>query len=1119
MRSRILIALCALLACLAFTASAGAAAPWWRLDSLSAPTNLAPGQSATLIVSATDLGPVEVQAAGAKVRLRDQLPADLVATSVNGAAAGLGGFTGVVAPLECSVVSGSVVECVFEGSLPSYEPLEARIGVEVLAGAKSGELNDVTVSGGGAPRASLERPITVSGEPTPFRVEEFAQEATNEDGSLDTQAGSHPYQLTTSFDLNQSAQAPYQPAMPKDLVVDLPPGLVGNPTPFPQCSDTQFTVDTGGVEFLNNCPPDTAVGVATVWVWEASVFHRLLEITSPVFNLQPSPGEPARFGFQALVAHVTLDTSVRTGGDYGVTVSSNNITQVAGFLGAQVTFWGVPGSPIHNSSRGWECVDGDLWQHYGAGPCSLNDQVSPPPLLSLPTSCTGPLKTTLSGDSWAQPGEFTPPVEPLSRPSLDGCNRLPFDPSVVVTPDGQAGSSPTGLTVGIHVPQDSLLSPVGLAESEVKNTTVVLPEGVAINPAGGDGLLACSEVQIMLSQDAAAACPEASKVATVEIHSPLLPNNLTGAAYLATQEQNPFGSLIALYVVVEDPVSGTLVKVAGEVAPNEQTGQLTSTFNNTPQLPFENFNIHFFGGSRAPLTTPAHCGSYTTTASIAPWSGNDPVEASSSFQITSGPNGSPCTTPLHFSPELTAGGTNVQAGTFSPFTMTMSREDGEQNLSSIELHMPSGLSGTLSNVKLCTEDQANEGTCGPESLIGETTVSVGVGGNPYTVTGGKVYITEKYEDAPFGLSIVNPAKAGPFDLEKTKLSSPTCDCVVVRAKIELNPTTAALTITSNPPGSRYSIPTIIGGIPLQIKHVNVTINRPEFTFNPTNCSKLSITGDLHSTEGASDELSAPFQVTNCAVLGFKPQFSVSTSGKTSRANGASLHVKLAYPKASFGSQANIKSVKVDLPKQLPSRLTTLQKACTVAQFEANPAGCPEASRIGIAKATTPLIPVPLEGPVYFVSHAGEKFPELIIVLSGYGVTVDLHSETFISKEGITSSTFRTIPDVPVGTFELTLPQGSGSALAANGNLCSVTRSVLGKRNVTVKSKNGHKKIVTRKVLKTVAGSLMMPTAFTAQSGAVIHENTPIEVTGCGRSKKAKTSRYKSKHNSREGKKK
>ncbi len=334
-----------------------------------------------------------------------------------------------------------------------------------------------------------------------------------------------------------------------------------------------------------------------------------------------------------------------------------------------------------------------------------------------------------------------------------------------------------------------------------------------------------------------------------------------------------------------------------------------------------------------------------------------------------------------------------------------------------------------------------------------------MGGNPYTVNGGEVFITGPYEGAPYGLSIVNPAKAGPFDLGK----------VIVRAKIEVNPTDAALTITSDATGP-YAIPQIIDGIPLQIKHVNVSIDRPDFTFNPTNCAPQEIGGSLTSSEAAVSTLHVPFQVTNCATLKFKPIFAVSTSGKTSRKNGASLNVKLTYPAAPFGTQANIGKVKVDLPKQLPSRLTTLQKACPDTIFNANPAACPADSRIGSATATTPVLPVHLQGPAYFVSHGGAKFPELIVALSGEGVTVYLHGETFISPAGITSSTFRTIPDVPIGVFELKLPQGPDSALAANGNLCTA--------------------------------KLVMPTTFVGANGKSIKQTTPIAVTGCAKHKKS-----------------
>jgi hypothetical protein len=1058
-RRTCLLSSCALVLCLAFAAGAQAAAPWWQLDSLSEPTQLSPGAAGTLIVTATNLGDASVEASGpgAQVTLRVALPAGVVAKSASGKAGMFQGFLGNAGPVQCATLSGSLVECTFQANLPPYEAIEVEAGVEVLPTAKTGETYNVSVAGGGTVGATLKRPLDIDGAPSSFGVNTYEMTPFAEDGSVDTQAGSHPYGLTTVLNFNRTAESPFQPALPKDLRFDLPPGLVGDPQPFPQCTDAQFTQLVGG-GFVNGCPQDTALGVVSITIVEKALFGLTpFTITTPLFNLKPTVGEPARFGFQAVTAHVTLDTSVRTGGDYGVTVSVNNITEVASFLSTRVTFWGVPGSPIHDGSRGWACLGGAAWHEITSvvGPCAAQQQSSPPPFLSLPTSCTGSLHTTLSADSWSEEGAFTQPFQAPSEPALDGCNRLPFEPTIAVAPDGQAGSSPTGLTVGIHVPQDALLSPTGLAESNVKDTEVTLPAGVVLNPAAADGLEACSEAQISLSQDAFPTCAEASKVGTVEIRTPLLPNPLTGAAYLATQDANPFGSLVALYVVAQDPVSGTLVKVAGEVKPDPVTGQLVSVFDDTPQLPFEDLELHFFGGSRAPLGTPAACGSYTTTASIAPWAGNAPGEPSSTFQVNSGPGGAPCHDPLQFAPSFTAGTTSIQAGGFSPFTTTMSREDGEQSLQSIRLTMPPGMSGTLSSVKLCGEEQAHAGACGPESQIGETIVSVGLGGDPYTVTGGKVYITGPYKGAPFGLSIVNPAKAGPFDLGK----------VVVRAKIDVNQETAALTITTDTDGP-YKIPTIIDGIPLQIRHVNVNVNRPGFTFNATNCSPLAITGTLGSAEGSSQSLSVPYQVTNCAVLAFKPKLQASTSGKTSRANGASLTVKLGYPAGPY--DANISRVKVELPKKLPSRLTTLQKACTAQVFEANPANCPSASIIGHATATTPVLPVPLTGPAIFVSHGGEAFPSLIIVLQGYGVTVHLVGSTFISKQGITSSTFKTVPDVPVGSFELTLPEGPYSALAANGNLCKA--------------------------------KLAMPTEFVGQNGALVKTTTKIVATGCPKAK-------------------
>ncbi len=1040
-------------------------APWWHVVASVAPSNLQPGSYGQIVVAANNLGDGDADGSSSPITISDKLPPGIVPVGI---ASGVGLFS-AFGTGECTL---ETVSCTFTQNIQPYLEMNVDLTVRVEAGAQSGAINEAVVEGGDAPRETSRHAVTVGGGTTPFAVEQFELSPESVGGVPDTQAGSHPFQLTTTLNLNQSVESgvAFTPALAKDLRFYLPPGLIGNPNAVPQCTSSEFSTLEG---LANLCPPNTVIGVANTTILIGGLTGRSFTFPTPLFNLVPQTGEPARFGFEVDEVPVILDASVRTGGDYGVVVTVPNIPQDTDFISSQVTFWGAPGDPRHNQQRGWNClvpVEGSGF--LGHGPCVPLSEPSSQPLLTLPTSCATPWTPTIAADSWSEPvvqktSEYSLHDDYGHALGLSGCNRLTFDPSITATPDGQAGSTPTGLTVGIHVPQDATLNPTGDAQATVKNTTVTLPVGVSLNPAAADGLLSCSVEQVGLQSAGPISCPEASKVGTLEIKSPLLPEPLVGAAYLAAQNANPFGSLIALYLVAEDAQAGVLVKLAGEVKPDPVTGQLVSTFKETPQLPFEDLSLNFFGGSRAPLGTPALCGGYTTTASIEPWSGTEPVDSTSEFDITSGPNHAPCHSPLLFDPSLTAGTSSIQAGGFSPFTMTMSREDGEQNLQSIKLHMPPGMLGTLSTVKLCGEPQADAGTCGPESLIGHTTVSVGLGGNPYSVTGGEVFITGPYEGAPYGLSIVNPAKAGPFDLGK----------VIVRAKIEIDPTTAQLTITTDPSGP-YAIPHILDGIPLEIKHVNVSIDRPDFTFNPTNCSPLAITGSLGSSEGSSAALSVPFQITNCAVLAFKPKLTASASGRTTRAGGASLTVKLGYPAGPY--DANIARVKVELPKALPSRLTTLQKACRAETFEANPAECPAASIVGHATATTPVLPVALTGPAYFVSHGGEQFPSLVIVLQGYGATVHLVGSTFINeKTGITSSTFKTIPDVPVGTFELTLPQGQFSALAANRNLCKT--------------------------------SLAMPTEFVGQNGAEIHTSTKIAVTGCPKAKKATSHKKKPKH--------
>jgi hypothetical protein len=585
---------------------------------------------------------------------------------------------------------------------------------------------------------------------------------------------------------------------------------------------------------------------------------------------------------------------------------------------------------------------------------------------------------------------------------------------------------------------------------------------MSVNPGVADGLQGCSDAQISLFSADPAICPDASQIGTAEVHTPLLDHPLAGAVYIGTPLCNPCndadaasGRMLRLFIGVDDPQSGVVVKLPGTVAANPSTGRLTATFKNNPQLPFSDLQLQFKGGPRAPLATPQTCGVFTTTSDLVPWSAPETPDAtpSSSFGVNWDGAGGACPASASFAPSFTAGTVVPKAGGYTPFTLTLGRADREQDLSQIQVHMASGLLGTLSSVPLCGEPQAGLGTCSQASRIGTTTVAAGAGSNPFHLSG-PVYLTGPYNGAPFGLSVAVPAVAGPFNL----------GTVVVRAAITIDPQTAAVTVTSG------ALPQIIDGVPVRLRTVNVTVDRPGFIFNPTNCSAQAIAAAIASAQGATAAVSTPFAVGGCASLPFKPKFTASTQAKTTKANGASLTVKVA----SSPGQANVAKVDLQLPKALPSRLTTLQKACTEAQFNANPAGCAPGSVIGIAKAITPLLNVPLSGPAILVSHGGAAFPDVEFVLQGQGVTVVLDGKTQI-KKGVTYSHFDTVPDAPISSFETILPQGPHSVLAAN----------------TKTGPNG----------SLCGASLVLPTTITGQNGAQIKQSTKLAVTGCKKAKK------------------
>jgi hypothetical protein len=963
---------------------------------------------------------------------------------------------------------------------------------EVPAAAVSCLANDASVAGGGAVRASVGgaggSPIVISSALPEYGVAKGGLLAAT---STD-QAGAHP-NVTSEFFLNTinpkgeshgencdvttgaagCVLKSETPAPSKDDRFDLPPGLVGTTVGMPRCTMAEV-VDSA------NCPRDTMVGTATLIVYNAH--GQRIVMTIPVFNIAPAPGEPAAFAFNALYFPVRLDTSVLSDGKYNVRVTGPDLTQGASDYMTSITIWGVPAE--HNGpgpdaaavtllGYGFLNTPGELPQVTFGGP-GVEEYTSGAvpikavyekrvPLLTNPSQCSESLTGVFETDSWEAPGEFGGPgtvTTPMG--TATGCGQLSFKPTVSMLPDTLEAGAPAGYAFNLNVPQNTEAG--SLATPDVKRTSVTLPAGTVISPSAADGLGDCSSEQFALKSGVPGSCPRDSQVGTVSIKTPALEERLNGDVFLGTPECDPCtpadaagGKMIRLFVqVVGEGEDGIIVKLEGTGQINQQTGQITTTFNNTPQLPFSEFQLKLQGGERATLSNPRTCGGVHTTADLTPWSTPFTPDASPEYPFDIDEN---CFGP-QFNPSFSASTTSVRAGEFTPFTLSFGRSDSDEFLNGLQVQMPPGLLGMLSKVSLCGEPQASAGTCGPASLIGEANVETGPGADPFLVTGGKVYLTGPYKGAPYGLSIVVPAVAGPYTLSGTTGNG----TVVNRSAISVNPETSALTVTADP------LPTELDGIPLQLRLVTVSINRPEFTFNPTNCNNPTVGGTLTSTEAASVSKSSPLQILDCAKLAFKPKLTVASNAHTSKADGASLRFKIAYPAGSVGSESWLKAMKFDIPKQLPARLTTLQKSCLAATFEANPARCPVASVIGAAVVHTPLLPVVVSGPVYFVSHGGAKFPEVVIVLQGDGVTVDLHGETFISRAGVTSATFRAVPDVPFESAEVLVPTGPYSEFAANGNLCTE--------------------------------KLTMPTSFTGQNGAEIKQTTKIGVTGCPKAKKA-----------------
>jgi uncharacterized repeat protein (TIGR01451 family) len=1048
------------------TAASGAApGPHWSIVSQSEPTDFAAGDTNDayrIVIRNNGASPT---APTSTVTVADTLPAGVTATKIATRGEGPNGSGSPRYEMTCPAPPVTqTITCTYQEPAPVLAGAVIVLTITVsLDGATALASNSATVSGGGAPSATVSEPAPLGGDPAPFGLSYFNAEATAEDGEADTQAGSHPFELTTSLAFNIASrepgggEAPLPNAAPKDVEVELPPGLVGDPSAMPRCAQQEFQAQEG-----LNCPLDTQVGTVKPFFYGS-----FPSAVYPLFNVVPPPGEPVELGFSvANIGHIPIFFHLRSNGNYGLTAQIKDIPEVGPLQGAILTLWGVPADASHDLEREGTTGQGrqqeeEFCQPFVDGATDVETRcpsgVAAKPFLTLPSTCPGTeLPVSARADSWQEPEPQPSLQEPElddflpenSLPALTGCEHLAFDPSLTVQPEMTQAGEPSGYTFDVHVPQNE--DPTGLATPDLRSVSVTLPPGVVLSPSSGNGLQACSDEQFGLHELPPASCPSGSSIGSVQILTPALSSPLEGQLFLGKPACEPCdandaqeGRLVSLFAQAQG--SGVIVKLQGSVAVDQSTGRLTATFAEDPQWPLEDVKLTLKGGPGAALANPSTCGAPLTAISqLIPYSSETPLDRSSQPFDVGG-----CVSP-RFSPSFIAGTTSNQAGAFSPAVVTVSRIDQDADLQSIAVRMPPGLLGMLSKIPLCAEAQAQAGTCGPRSQIGRVTVGAGPGSDPLFLEG-RVYLSGPHDGAPFGLSIVVPVAVGPLDL----------GTIAVRAAIDVDPSTAALSIVSEP------LPQSLDGIPLQIRTVDLDLEREGFIFNPTDCRTLAIEGTLSSAQGSSATVSTPFQAADCATLPFKPKLTALTHARAGRAAGVYLHVKVA----SGPGQANIAKLKVDLPKQLSARMTALQKACPVAVVQADPASCPAASVVGTATAVTPVLENPLVGPAYLVSHGGAALPALEIVLQGEGVTIELIGQTTIAH-GVVSSAFKSLPDAPISTLDLVLAAGARSLLAPNlpakagGSMCRQ--------------------------------SLAMPVAITGQNGAVVKHTAHIAVSGCAK---------------------
>jgi hypothetical protein len=880
-------------------------------------------------------------------------------------------------------------------------------------------------------------------------------------GNPATQAGTHPYIYNTNFTmetvLDPSLGTTWPAEEPQDVAVELPPGVVANTRAIPTC--TQAQIIGSGSLILPQCPPESQVGTVRLFAGGFEAGPEPLYLPpKPVYNMVTPRGTPSLLAFNVFSVIVEVYVDVRSGDDYGVTVLNRNIPQsvIIATAGLDLDIWGVPADPEHDSER---FCPGEF-----DPPCESSDSAEPTPYFTLPTSCGPPLETNFELTGWL--GGFDSQSflshdhnEPPNPIGIDGCNVVDFSPNLEARPTTNVADSPSGLDVDIQIPQNE--DPGGTAAAHLKDASLTLPEGLVLNPAAGNGLDGCSPAEFGLTTPVGttpvhttadpASCPAASTLGTVQIDTPLLDHPMNGGVYLADPFDNPFNSLLALYVSVDDLESGLVIKLAGKVTPDPATGQLTASFEENPQLPFEGFTFHLFGGAGGALRTPAVCGSHTSTSALVPWTAPDGATASESdtWSITQGPNGGACPSSQGsrpHSPSFDAGTASPIAGARSPLIVSLRRDDGSQDFSKVTVSPPPGLIGALAGIPACPDvalaaaagksgkAESAAPSCPVASQVGVVDVAAGAGPAPYHVHA-PAYLTGPYRGAPIGLAIITPVTAGPFDL----------GTIVTRVALHIDPTTAQITADADP------IPSILQGIPLDVRAVQIKLDRPGFSLNPTSCDPMAFDGQLISTMGLAAPLSKRFQLGECDALGLAPKVMMQLEGGTSRR----AHPALTTTIEPGAGNANLRGVSVQLPATELLDQRHIGTVCTRVQF---PAGlCPAASIYGTAIVHSPLLDHPLTGNVYLRSSSN-PLPDLVLDLrgpAGQPIKLEAAGKTD-TVNGALRSTFAGIPDAPFSKVVVSLYGGRKGLIQNSRNICGKTY----RSKVSFTGHNGYR--VTRK---------------------------------------------------------